>query len=242
MSLGEQLKLIAALQKIDTEIARINQRKKMLPAELAKLDEAMKIFCADFQRDQSELEELNKVHKDREEKLKRGLEALKKTRERLSEVKTNKEYQAMLKEIEVTESKNSAAEDEILIIMDKLDLIKKQVKVREKELDEHQRDYELKKKRIERELADISGEIASHLEKHLLLKEKIAPDLLKKYETIKARSHGFAVVAAWQEICMGCHMNIPPQLYIELQKDTGIQSCPHCNRIIHWEDQSKKSE
>jgi predicted nucleic acid-binding Zn-ribbon protein len=240
--LGAQLKLITALQKIDTEIARINNRRKMLPGELAKLDEAWQVFCADFERDQKVLEEINKAHKEKEDKLKRGLENLKKTRERLSEVKTNKEYQAMLKEMEVTESKNSTMEDEILIIMDKLDQIKKQVKVKEKELDEHRRDYESKKYRIEQESTGMDAEIVSYLEKHLLLKEQIAPGLFKKYETIKIRCHGLAVVSAWKETCMGCHMNIPPQLYIEIQKDVDIEYCPHCNRIIYWEDQNRKGE
>jgi hypothetical protein len=240
LSLGAQLKFITALQKIDTEIARINNRKKMLPGELANLDETFQVFCADFEKDQKARDELDKAHKEREEQLKRGLETLKKTKERLSEVKTNKEYQAMLKEIEVTESKNSTMEDEILIIMDKLDQIKKQVMVKEKELDERRRDYESKKQRIEKELADMDAEIASYLEKHVLLKEQIAPGLLKKYATIRSRSHGLAVVAAWKEICTGCHMNIPPQLYIELQKDVDIEYCPHCNRIIYWEDQNIK--
>lgn len=238
--MGVQLKLITALQKIDTEITRINSRKKMLPGELAKLDETWQVFCADFEKDKSALEELNKAHREREDKLKQGLENLKKTKERLSEVKTNKEYQAMLKEIEVTESKNSTTEDEILIIMDKLDQMKKQVKVKERELDERRREYDSKKKQIEQELTEMDAEITSYHEEHLLLKEQIVPDLLKKYETIKTRSHGLAVVAAWKEICMGCHMNIPPQLYIELQKDVDIEYCPHCNRIIYWEDQNKK--
>jgi hypothetical protein len=214
----------------------------MLPGELAKLDETLQVFCADYEKDQKNLEELNKAHREREDKLKQGLENLRKARERLSEVKTNKEYQAMLKEIEVTESKNSTMEDEILIIMDKLDQIKKQVKVKEKELDQCQHDYESKKQRIEKELTEMDVEITSYLAKHLLLKEQIAPGLLKKYETIKIRSHGLAVVEARKEICMGCHMNIPPQLYIELQKDVDIEYCPHCNRIIYWEDQNRKDE
>ena len=237
LPLGEQLKLITALQKIDTEIARIGNRKKMLPGEMARLDDTWQVFCADFEKDNKILEELNKDHKEREDKLKRGLENLKKTRERLSEVKTNKEYQAMLKEIEVTEAKNSTMEDELLIIMEKLDQIKKQVKIKEKALDEHRRDYESNKQRIEHELTDMDAESASYLEKHLLLEAQIAPGLLKKYETIRNRSQGTAVVAVWKETCMGCHMNIPPQLYIELQKNVDIEFCPHCNRIIYWEDQ-----
>jgi predicted nucleic acid-binding Zn-ribbon protein len=214
----------------------------MLPGELARLDEIFHGFSADFEEDQKTLEELSKAHKEREEMLKRGVEGLKKTKDRLHEVKTNKEYQAMLKEIESTASKNSAIEDEILIVMDKLDQVRKMVKVREKELDGHRHDYESKKRKIEQELAAMDAEVSVYLEKGLMLKEQIASDLLKRYETIKNRSNGLAVVAVWKEICAGCHMNIPPQMYIELQKDVDIQYCPQCNRIIYWEDQNKKGE
>ena len=240
--MGAQLKLIVALQKIDSEIIRINNRKKILPEELASLDEKFQAFSADFEKDQKTLEELTKAHKEKDEKLKRGVENLKKTKDRLHEVKTNKEYQAMLKEIESTASKNSAIEDEILTVMDKLDQLRKMVKVREKELEGHRSDYESERQKIEQELAVMDAEISTYLEKGLLLKEQIAADMLKRYEMIKSRSNGLAVVSAWKEICAGCHMNIPPQMYIELQKDVDIQYCPHCNRIIYWEDQVKKGE
>jgi hypothetical protein len=242
MRLGAQRQLVIDLQKIDTEITRINNRKKWLPKELARLEGIFHICCNDFEKEQEALEDLNRSHKEREEKLKRGFENLKKAKGRLSEVKTNKEYQAMLKEIEATESKNSAIEDEIILIMDKLDQARKKLKIREKELDECRLDYESQKQHIEQELTALDAEINIFLEKDMRLKEQIPPDLLKKYETIKNRSHGLAVVAAWKETCMGCHMNIPPQLYIELQKDIDIQYCPHCNRIIYWEDPNKKGE
>jgi hypothetical protein len=238
--LRAQRQLIIDLQKIDTEIARISNRKKWLPTELAKLEEAFCSFCADFKKEQEKLQELSIFHKEREEKLKRGFESLKKAKDRLSEVKTNKEYQAMLKEIEITEAAVGSIEDELLVIMDKLDQAKKKIHVREKELEEYRRDYESRKAQFEQELTALDAEIAIYHEKDMRLKEQIAPGLLKKYETIKSRSHGVAVVAVWKETCKGCHMNIPPQLYIELQKDADIQYCPHCNRIIYWEDQNKK--
>jgi len=238
--LGSQLDLIIALQKIDAEVIRINNRKKILPGELAKLDETFNTYCIDVEKDKKNQEELYKTHKEKEEKLKRGFENLKKAKDRLSDVKTNKEYQAMLKEIESIELNNGAMEDEILVIMDKLDQVRKLVKIREQELDEHRRDYEFRKHQIQQELATMEAEISDYLDKGLMLRERIEPDLLKRYETIKNRSNGLAVVAAWKEICAGCHMNIPPQMYIELQRDININYCPHCNRIIYWEDKDKK--
>jgi hypothetical protein len=211
----------------------------MLPGELAKLDQSFQDFFAGFEKDRIALEELGKAHKEKEEKFKRGVEGLKKIKERLSEVKTNKEYQAMLKEMEATESKNSSIEDEILVIMDKLDQSRKGFAARDKELEAYRRKYESKKQEIEGELTAVDAEIAANLEKQSLLREQIDPALLKKYEAIKPRSSGLAVTVVWKEVCMGCHMNIPPQLYIELQKDVDIRYCPQCNRIIYWEDQTR---
>jgi len=236
------LYLIIDLQKIDAEVIRINNRKKILPEEMAKLDETFTIYCADVEKDKKNQEDLQKTHREREEKLKRGFENLKKAKDRLSDVKTNKEYQAMLKEIESIELNNGAIEDEILLIMDKLDQIRKLVNVRELELEGYRRDYEVRKKEIQTELTTVETEISDYLEKGLMLRDRIDPVLLKRYETIKNRSNGLAVVAAWKEICAGCHMNIPPQMYIELQRDININYCPHCNRIIYWEDRNKKDQ
>ena len=64
-------------------------------------------------------EELNKLQGEKEDKLRKGIDTLKKTKDRLLEVKTNKEYQAMLKEIETIENKNSEIEDEIISGLDR---------------------------------------------------------------------------------------------------------------------------
>jgi predicted nucleic acid-binding Zn-ribbon protein len=240
--LREDLLLLISLQRIDTEFARTGIRKRELPNKISRLDETFRASAEEVEGEKQHLEELIIAHRAKEEGLKKGMDQLKKTKERLLEVKTNKEYQAMLKEIEITESKNSAIEDEILLVMDKLEQARRGVKAREKELEECRLDYESKKRQIEQELMALDAEIVIFLEKDMRLKEQIPPELLKKYETIKNRSHGVAVAAAWKETCMGCHMNIPPQLYIELQKDIDIQYCPHCNRIIYWEDPNRKGE
>jgi uncharacterized protein len=116
------------------------------------------------------------------------------------------------------------------------------VKIREKELEESRREHEAEKKRIVEDLMSLDAEMSIYQEKSLALKQQIAADVLKKYESIRNRSGGLAVVAAWKEVCGGCHMNIPPQMYIELQQDRGMKYCPQCNRIIYWEDQDKKKD
>jgi predicted nucleic acid-binding Zn-ribbon protein len=177
---------------------------------------------------------LNKRRGDKEDKLKRGVDSLKKTKDRLLEVKTNKEYQAILKEIETIEKKNSDNEDEIITAMEDLDNIKSVLKTNEKDFDDRKSRYESEKQKIAQEISQLDVDLADCQQKSSDLRRQVRSELQKKYEIIKGARNGLAVVSVWKEVCGGCHMNIPPQLYIELQRSVDLLSCPNCNRIIYW--------
>ena len=219
---------------------RIDNRKKVLPGQLVKLDEEFQAVYASVEENRKKFEELNKNRKEHEDKLKKGHENLKKAKERLSEVKTNKEYQSMLKEIEGIDLKNSEIEDEVLVLLEKIDQIKVGVQIKEREFDLCRHEYEVKKKQIEDDLRSLDDQFSVCQQTSQDLKKQVHSDIIKRYESIKNIRNGLAVVLVWKEVCHGCHMNIPPQMYIELQRDADIRYCPQCNRIIYWEDQSKK--
>ena len=236
----DQTRLLIALQKAESEMMRIDNRKKVLPGQLIKLDEEFQAVYASVEENRKKFEELNKNRKEHEDKLKKGHENLKKAKERLSEVKTNKEYQSMLKEIEGIDLKNSEIEDEVLVLLEKIDQIKVGVKIKEREFDLCRQEYEVKKKQIEDDLRSLDDQFSVCQQTSQDLKKQVHSDMIKRYESIKNIRNGLAVVLVWKEVCHGCHMNIPPQMYIELQRDADIRYCPQCNRIIYWEDQSKK--
>ena len=71
------------------------------------------------------------------------------------------------------------------------------------------------------ELNSLAGELDVCVRKSDELRKKIPAELLRKYEQIKNAGRGVAVVSVWKEVCDGCHMSIPPQLYNELQKSNG---------------------
>jgi predicted nucleic acid-binding Zn-ribbon protein len=182
------------------------------------------------------LEEKQKQKKEKDRQLQAGLDMLKRARDRLSEVKTNKEYQSLLKEIETSEEKNSALEDEIIYLLDSLDGLENENKLKAGELDNLRHDYEGEKQKITREIGSLDEELNNCLCKIEELKQEMPADVIKKYEKIKTIGHGLAVVPVWKEVCYGCHMAIPPQMYNELQTSDEIMTCPNCNRIIYWED------
>jgi hypothetical protein len=236
--LKEQLSFLVALQKFDAEMNKSNLKKKELPVKRAKLDEGFEKLKTDLNESRNRYESFKKSHKEKEDKLKRGQESITKTKERLFEVKTNKEYQAVLKEIETIEAKNSEIEDDVIKTLEDIDQLKVKLDEEEKGFDTCCQQYERDKKDLEQEITSIETDLLSYQQRIFELRKQIGGELLKKYETIKRIRNGLAVVSVWKEVCHGCHMNIPPQLYNDLQKSEDLLSCPNCNRIIYWQNQN----
>ena len=231
----EQLAILIKLQKTESAAAGIITKKKDLPVRISRLEEEFKACCEVVEKEREQLEVLRKSRREKDIHLQKGQETLKRSRERLFEVKTNKEYQSILKEIETLEEKNSRMEDEIISLLDELDRLEMSVKKREEELDAHRLRYGEEKKKMEEELNSLAGELDVCVRKSADLKKGISPEILRKYEQIKNAGRVVAVVSVWKEVCDGCHMSIPPQLYNNLQRSATLITCPNCNRIIYWE-------
>jgi len=239
--LREDLSLLISLQRIDTEMAKTGIRKKELPGRISRLDETFRAAAEAMEEEKQRLEELIKSHRAKEEGLRKGMDQLRKTKERLLEVKTNKEYQAMLKEIDILVKKNGEMEDEIILKLEEIDSARSGLKVKEQELETFRSSYEKEKKELEREAGLMASEMSRLLLEQEGLRAGIHQDILKKYDRIKTHGNGRAVVPVWKSVCEACHMNIPPQMYNELQRSDDIMQCPFCSRIIYWDDRGKNA-
>jgi len=235
--LKEDLQLLIELQKSDSDVMRIRMKKKEVPERIARLDESYQTLQQKMDDFRAHLENLKKQHREKEDRLKKGQDGLKKAKERLESVKNNKEYQAILKEIENLDRKNGDIESEIIVLFDEIDKENGELKHHEQEFAEQTNLYETERHVLEEEMKSLDESIAACQEKNGQIRSSVKGDLLRKYEAIRNLHKGVAVVSVWKEVCNGCHMNIPPQMYNELQTATMLMSCPHCNRIIYWENQ-----
>jgi uncharacterized protein len=239
MRLTEQLALLIALQKAESATGKIQTRKRNLPLQIEELEKEFLALCAGAEAEREELEALRKRRREKDAQLQTGQDTLKRTRERLLDVKTNKEYQSVLKEIETLEAKNSRMEDEVISLLDELDRVETAVKAKEGELNGSRLSFEEQKAKLTRELESLADELTVSLRSSEDIRGKISAEPLRKYEQIKGIRRGLAVVSVWKEVCEGCHMTIPPQLYNELQKSkTTLHTCPSCNRILYWENRN----
>ncbi len=178
-------------------------------------------------------EEYQKTYRSLESDANANLPKVTKSKEKLASVKTNKEYQALLKEIEDIKTANSRIEDQMLEILEVLDNA-------EVQLTEKKHEFETAKARVAGEKADI---IETAEEDRTLLAglqadfqavlDTVNPDMLKAFRSVRSRIGSPTIARVEDAVCSGCHMNIPPQMYNELQRFESLMYCPQCQRIIY---------
>ncbi len=237
----DQLKLLWELQKIDLELKAIKGERERYPKEIKKLDEKQKIEKERIQKEREKIESLEKTRRQKEGQLSAEQEKIKRAEGRMFEVKTNKEYQALLSEIDAMKEVNSRIEEEVLQAMDEIEELKKDLSKREKEMGGTLEKIEGERRKLQEKMAQGEKAWEERVERKELLSKQIESKLVKLYNTLKEKRQGVGVVSVKNETCQGCFVNVPPQLFIEVQKNNALVRCPHCNRILYWEgDRDRK--
>jgi len=237
--LREQLKLLRELQKIDLTLKKIKEERDRFPKEMKKLDEREHIEKERMQKEREKIESLEKERRQKERNLNTEQEKIKKAEGRMFEVKTNKEYQALLSEVEAIKEATSREEEEILQILEEIDELKKDLLKREKEVTTTLEKIEREKKKIQEKMDEGDGLWKEQKERREALSKQVESGLYKLYNTLKEKRQGVGVVNVRDETCQGCFVNVPPQMFIEVQKNNAIIRCPNCNRILYWEGDGK---
>jgi uncharacterized protein len=237
--LKEKLLLLISLQECDSQLIKLSAKTIKLPEKIRKMEEAFQNYKENIEVNKRKHDELKARRAECETNVKKLNDGMIKTKERLLEVKNNKEYQAMLKEIETAEKTRGNIESQIIALMEEMDKLSVLVKKDDETLKQATGKYEAEKKIAEDDLSAIDADTVSWTEKRAGLQKSIPADLLAQYERVKKRNNGVGVISVWKAVCGGCHMNIPPQLYNELQRSNELLSCPNCNRIMYFQNQEK---
>jgi predicted nucleic acid-binding Zn-ribbon protein len=237
-TLQEKVALLKGLQELDIEISTYRARIEELPNVISSLERELVTLQEMIDGLQEQVRELEIEHKVRELKLKEEEESIKRAEEKLLVVKTNKEYEAALKEITDHRKKNSTQEDYLLSLMEKLDTIKQEIEENSGLLTEKKSENAEQIKTLNTEKDDISKKMGEREKERTTLAERLTRDELRRYELMITRTHGPVVVRVEKGICSGCHMNLPPQLFNELMRDRDLKTCPNCSRMIYFQDDS----
>jgi len=233
--LSNLLQGLRNLQMLDDRLTEIQQKKQDIPSQINALEKAFEDEKNEFESHQKQIKDASLRQRQYEKDLQEGGEQVKKKQARLLEAKTNEEYRALVKEIEFTQESHSKIEDEILMIFDEIDSLKKDLSEKEAAVNEKEKKLQSDKQRLQQEMVTIDEEQKKIVFERKQVIEGIPEDIMANYEKIKARRAGQAVVIIEKNVCPGCNLAIPPQTINEVLQTGEIRYCPHCLRIIYCE-------
>lgn len=228
----EQLKLLVELQGIDSHLKEVLKSGEELPQKLAEIDRELEGSRGGLKKLETRLSELQKMRRNMERDVEAEAERIKKLASQSSMVKTNKEYQALLKEIEMAKQANWQREEELLNLMASIEEVEEEVDKRRKELKEKEELLNRRKEELKKNLEKMEGQAQEGQRRREEVIRGIDPELVKRYNFISQRL-GVAVVAVEESACQGCHMRLSPQIMVELLGNKGLITCPNCNRILY---------
>ncbi len=239
---NKQLSLLIELQKVDTVILTLHSKIDMLPGTIASSEGPLKKAEASLENLKQGQTAMEKKKKDKELIIEEINEKINKQKQRTSEIKNNKEYQAHLKEIEKAERDMKAAEDELLDAIESIEKTSKLLTAEQTLMNEERSKLDVVKKEVEESIALSRQEVKKLKSERKKFTEKLDADIYKLYINLMRSKRGLAVVEAKNERCGGCNLNIPPQMFVELKQNSEITHCPQCERILYYSDSDAASD
>ena len=231
-----QLQSLIELQTIDNEITELERGKAAIPQQIESGKTGIMEKQNQLKEAENNLLALQKKSKDLEMDVATENDHIAKAKTKLPAVKTNKEYSAILVEVDAVRKKISVLEEQELELMEILEQkerelppLKADCRKEEEKFDAYKLKKEAEAERTKKELEIIRprrSQVASNLE----------TKLLEHYTKVFKAREGLAVVAIHENICQGCLRQILPQQVIDVKSGETINYCEQCSRILYWKE------
>ncbi|MCW3122965.1 MAG: hypothetical protein JWQ38_2457 [Flavipsychrobacter sp.] len=232
-SVEEKLTAVLALQKIDSKIDEIQTMKGELPMEVKDLEDEIEGLQTRINNTDAEISSINTFIETKTNAKKEAQALIKKYEKQQDNVKNNREFEAINKEIEMQELEVKLNEKHIKdATYEQKDRLNGRIKTEEK-IQAVEEALTIKRSELLKITADTEKEEKVLTKKSEEAKEKVDPRLLTAYDRIRASyRNGLAVVPIIRDSCGGCFNVIPPQRQSEIRQHKKIIVCEHCGRIL----------
>ena len=231
-----RLRLLYGLQRVDSSLDELHELKGDLPHLVEVLEKKLR----ERESQRKTLEETVKGSIIRRDQIDLEIvttkEKIEKYKEQQFQIKTNKQYDALTREIDLAqerittlekemesiEGKTTNAKSDLEALLPELEELKKELKERQAELDHVNKEHEDEELKLKHE----REKLAIRIEKNDL----------KQYERIRKALGGKAIVGVRRNACGGCFKRVPPQVSVELRKNSKLMMCEHCGRMLVSDD------
>lgn len=232
-TIKNKLITLYTLQRIDHKIDSLRSVRGELPLEVQDLEDEIEGLETRVQKFQNEIKDLETAISNKKNSAQDSLELIKKYESQQMNVRNNREYDSLSKEIEYQTLEAKLAEKKMKEFSAEVDIKKEMVGKVEEELNERKGDLDAKKAELSDIIAETEKDEALLLEKSEKQKAKIEDRLLTAYQRIRENAlNGLAVVPVERDACGGCFNKIPPQRYLDIRLHKKIIVCEYCGRVL----------
>ncbi len=227
---------LQALYKLQTMLSKIDEIKTLrgeLPLEVQDLEDEIAGLCTRIDRIKSEVADLRTAIAGKKVEIETAKASITKYKEQQDNVRNNREYDYLSKEIEFQSLEIELCEKRIREFLQDEEERSKEILVSSETLEERQKDLEVKKNELNEIVSETKQEEEHLREKAKELEAKIEPRLLQSFKRIRKNSrNGLGIVYVQRDACGGCFNKIPPQRQLEIRYRKKVIVCEYCGRIL----------
>jgi len=232
-SVQEKLTSLVTLQKIDSKLDELKVLKGELPMEVADLEDEIQGLHARQTRIEEEVNGITEFIEQKKEAIKESGALVKKYEKQSNNVKNNREFEAINKEMEMQQLEVKLAEKHIKDATDEISEKAVLLEKAKKTIGAKEGILNTKKEELEKIIASTEKEEKHFNKMAAEAKESVDPRLLTSYTKIRhSYRNGLAVVQVERDACGGCFYAIPPQKQSEIRQHKKIMVCENCGRVL----------
>ncbi len=229
----QKLTALLKLQAIDSKLDEIKKLRGDLPDEVQDLEDEIEGYNTRIQNFNKQIDTLNEEIESRKERKRQADKLIEKYKDQQMNVRNNREYEALTKEMESEELEIQLSDKRIREANEKIIRVNEEISKTDEVLEDRKKDLELKQNELENLVQESEGEEAKLMKDRDKFKKGIEDRLLRSYDKIRGNMiNGLAVVLVKRHACGGCFNIVPPQRQVEIRERKKIIVCEHCGRIF----------
>jgi predicted nucleic acid-binding Zn-ribbon protein len=233
ITIEDKLTSLYSLQLVDSKLDSIAILKGELPEEVSDLEDTIMGLNTRISRITEDTDELNGRENEQKERIKNSESLIEKYNKQLDDVKNNREFDALTKELSIQEIEIKLSQKRILSVKEELKAKKELMDTAQEKLVKLEESLGIKKKELDAIIKKTEKEEKQLQKKSDKARVIISERLLRAYDRVRNNyRNGLAVVGVERDSCGGCFNKIPPQIQLELAQKKRIIVCEHCGRIL----------
>jgi predicted nucleic acid-binding Zn-ribbon protein len=237
--LEPHLEKLIRLQEVSQAIEKLNRELAAVPLRIQDLDQSLARHRVEVAKAKDDLATHQKDRRKLEGDLQTVEAKIGKYQTQLMDVKTNKEYTAMLHEIDRAKEERDGVDTKILQEMESADLLESVIKQKEAALDEEMKQVAAAQGILKSEQQDLESKKSRMEAERKGIETEMTPELVAEFNRISRSRAGVAVARVANGLCQGCSVRIQPRVIQLIRRNEGILRCESCKRFLYYLEEER---